>query len=190
MNRSFVYLLFFTIGFISCKNAEKPVDKLEIGKQYYRALDKSDVATMKLLLSDTFQTIIPEYDYVESFSLEDYIEKWMKWDAVFEPSYEILSIQQEDGIVKAKISKMDKRIYFLNKEPFITKEIIRFKEEKIFAVETEYINFKQKAWEKNKNELLSWVDKNHPELNGFIYDQSEKGGMKYMKAIELYENSK
>jgi hypothetical protein len=51
------------------------VDKLEIGKQYYRALDKSDVATTKLLLSDTFQTIIPAYDYVESFALEDYIEK-------------------------------------------------------------------------------------------------------------------
>jgi len=37
---------------------------------------------------------------------------------------------------------------------------------------------------------LSWVSENHPELNGFINDQTEAGGKKFLKALELYETKK
>ncbi len=52
------------------------------------------------------------------------------------------------------------------------------------------MDFNEGTWERNKNELLSWIDENHSELNGFIYDQTESGGMKFLKAIELYKNKK
>jgi hypothetical protein len=43
------------------------------------------------------------------YSQSDYLE-FLKWDSVFDPNYEILEIEQKEGIVKAKISKIDKRI--------------------------------------------------------------------------------
>ena len=115
---------------------------------------------------------------------------FLKWDAVFDPSYKILEIEQQDEIVKAKISKMDKRIFFLHEEPFITNQIIQFQKNKIISVATEYVNFNEKTWGKNKTELLNWINENHPKLNGFIHDQTETGGLKYLKAIELYKNKK
>jgi hypothetical protein len=81
---------------------------------------------------------------------------------------------------------MDERISFLHEEPFITNQIIKFKNNKIISVETEYVDFNEATWNRNKKGLLSWIGENHPELIGFIFDQTESGGMKFLKAIELY----
>ncbi|GAA4272948.1 hypothetical protein U6A24_06700 [Aquimarina gracilis] len=190
MKKIIVLSLFLTIGFTSCKTSEKEIDKIEIAKQYYKALDNSNGASMKILLTDSLKTEIPEYNYKQNYSLEEYIENWLKWDSVFDPTYKILQIEQENGVVKAKVSKIDKRIFFLQQEPFITNEILRFRKNKISAIEIEYVNFNEEVWEKNRTEILNWIDENHPELNGFIYDQTEKGGIKFLKAIELYKNRK
>jgi len=109
MNKTIILLLLLTIGFISCKNSEKEIDELVIAKKYYEILDKSNVSGIEILLTDSLLTKETEYDYEQKFSKKEYVE-WLKWDSVFEPTYEILEIEQENGIVKAKISKMDKRI--------------------------------------------------------------------------------
>ena len=74
-------------------------------------------------------------------------------------------------------------------EPFQTIETLKFRKNQIVRVETEYVNFNEALWEKNKNELLEWITLNHPELDGFIYDQTESGGMTFLKAIELYQSN-
>ena len=63
---------------------------------------------------------------------------------------------------------------------------------KIIELETEYINFDEETWGKNRIELLNWTKENHPELNLDlnINIQTESGGKKFLKAIELYENEK
>ena len=176
-----------TIGFISCKNSKKEIDRVEITKQYFKVLDNSDYSKISDWFADSLKTI--EGEHKNTYSKSEYLEI-LKWDSVFEPNYEILEIEQKDGIVKAKISKMDKRIFFLHEKPFIMNQIISFQKNKIISVETDYLNFDYPTWEKNKNGLLSWIDKNHPELNGFINDLTEDGGMKFLKAIELYKNKK
>ena len=177
-------------AFISCRNSDKGIEKLEIAKTYYRALDSSDNLGMELLLTDSLVTKETAYDYEQTFSLEEYLE-WLKWDSVFDPKYNILQIEQEDEIVKAKISKIDKRISFLHQEPIVTNQIIRFDNAKIISIETtEYLIFNDSTFVKNRNSLINWIDENHPELNGFIHDQTETGGLKYLKAIELYKNKK
>jgi hypothetical protein len=176
-----------TIGFVSCKNSEKEIARVEIAKQYFKVLDNSDYTKISDWFTDSLTTI--EGEYKQTYSKTDYLE-FLKWDSVFDPNYEILEIEQKNGIVKAKISKMDKRISFLHEKPFITNQTIKFQNEKIISVETEYLDFNEATWEKNKNGLLSWIDENHPELNGFIYDQTKSGGMKFLKAIELYKNKK
>ncbi|WP_407264571.1 hypothetical protein [Tenacibaculum maritimum] len=190
MNKITVLLLLITIGIISCKNSEKEFDKLEIAKKYYKVLDKSNVSGIETLLTDSLLTKETEYDYEQTFSKKEYVE-WLKWDSVFKPTYKILKIGQENGTVKAKISKTDKRISFLHKEPIVTEQVIRFDKDKISSIETtKYVIFNNSVFVKNRDGLLNWIDKNHPELNGFIHNQTKSGGMKYLKAIELYENKK
>ena len=134
---------------------------------------------------DSLTTI--EEEYKQTYSKSDYL-KFLKWDSIFEPDYEILEITQKDGVVYAKISKMDKRISFLHEEPFITNQTIEFKSDKISSIETRYVEFNDATWERNKNGLLNWIDENHPELNGFIEDQTESGGKKFLTAIVLYKS--
>lgn len=188
MSRIIVLSLFLIFGFISCKTAEKEVDKLELAKRYYRFLDTSDSAGMLTLLGDSIVIRENEDDYEERFSEKGYI-KWLEWDSVFGPTYKILEIEQEGEIVKARISKIDKRIQLLHEEPMVWNEIIRFKNNKINRIErVEYEVFDVMRFLKNRVELVSWIDENHPELNGFLHDQTKAGGKKYLKAIELFKN--
>jgi len=190
MNRITILLVLITIGIISCKNSEKEFDQLEIAKKYYKVLDKSNVSGIETLLTDSLLTKETEYNYEQTFSKKEYVE-WLQWDSVFKPTYKILEIGQKNGIVKAKISKTDKRISFLHKEPIVTEQVIRFDMDKISSIETtKYVVFNDSVFVKNRGRLSNWIDKNHPELNGFIHDQTKSGGMKYLKAIELYENKK
>lgn len=166
------------------------MDTLAIAKKYYKALDTSDYSEITLLLTDSLVTKETEYDYEQTFSLKEYVE-WLSWDAVFDPTYEILQIEREDEIIKAKISKIDKRILFLHEEPIVTNQVIRFHNDKIISIETtEYVGFNDSIFVKNRDGLVSWIDENHPEMNGFIHDQTETGGIKYLKAMELYKNKK
>ncbi|MGS2740889.1 hypothetical protein [Sinomicrobium sp. M5D2P17] len=189
MNKIIVLTLLLTVGLISCKNSGKETDKLDIAKQYYKVLDNSDDAGITSLLTDSLLTKESEYDYEQTFSLKEYIE-WLKWDSVFDPTYEILEIEQENEIVKAKISKIDKRILFLHEEPIVSNQVIRFDKNKIISVETTYVIFNDTTFLKNRDGFLNWIDENHPDLNGFIHDQTEAGAIKYLKAIELYKNRK
>jgi hypothetical protein len=104
----------------------------------------------------------------------------------------VLEMNLENGTVKAKVSKSDKRITFFMGKPFVTNEILRFQDDKIIEIETEYINFDEETWGKNRTKLLNWTRENHPELNLDINIniQTESGGKKFLKAIELYENEK
>jgi len=188
MNKIIILTFLSTIALIACKNPEKKIDNLQIAKDYYKALDNSDDSRIKQLLTDSLLTKETGYDYEQTFSLQEYME-WVKWDGIFDPSYEILEIVEVDTIVKAKISKIDKRIVFLHEAPIVTDQVIRFVNDKISIVETtKYVNFNDSIFVENRDKLVSWIDKNHPELKGFLYDQTEVGGRKYLKAIELYKS--
>ena len=190
MNKILVLLLLFTIGIISCKNHEKEIDILAIGKKYYEVLNQSNGQEIETLLTDSLLTKETEYNYEQTFSGKEYVE-WLKWDSVFVPTYKILEIEEENGTIKAKISKIDKRISFLHKKPIVTDQVIRFENDKIISIETtKYVVFNDSIFVKNRDALVNWIDKNHPELNGFLNDQTKTGGMKYLKVIELYENKK
>ena len=188
MNKIIVFLFFLAFGLISCKNSEKTIDKIEIAEKFFEALNKSNSSEIKDLLNDSLITTIPKYEYEVRYSKNDYVQNWLKWDSVFKPNYKVLEMNLESGIIKAKVSKVDNRILFFMQKPFLTNEVLKFENDKIIAIETEYLNFDNETWGKNRSELLSWISENHPELNGFIDDQTESGGKKFLKALELYKN--
>jgi len=186
MNNIIALFFLLTIGIISCENSETEFDQLKIAQKYYEILDQSDPSRIEALLTDSLLTSETEYDYTQTFSQKEYIE-WIKWDSVFEPTYKILEIGKENGAVKAKISKTDKRIAFLHEEPIVTEQVLRFEKEKIISIETtKYVIFNDSLFVANREKLLNWIDENHPELEGFINDQTEAGGKKYLKALERY----
>ena len=190
MNKIKTLFFLLIIGIISCKNSESEFDKLEIAKKYYEVLDKSNASGIAALLTDSLLTRETEYDYEQTFSQKEYIE-WLKWDSVFEPTYKILEIRQENSVVKTKVSKTDKRISFLHEEPIVTEQVMRFEKDKITSLETtKYLIFNDSLFVANREKLLKWIDENHPELDGFIHDQTEAGGIKYLKAIKLFERNK
>jgi len=190
MNKIIVLSLLLAIGFVSCKTTDKKIDKLEIAKKFYKALDNSDGTIIKKILTDSLLTKETDYDYKQTFSKKEYIENWLKWDSVFRPKYKILEIEQENEIVKAKISKIDKRIKLLHEKPTVWNSIIRFDGDKIISIERTNETFNDKIWERNRTKLLNWIDGNHPELKGFLNGQTESTGIKYLKVIELYKNKK
>ena len=187
MNKTIVSLLLLTIGIISCKNPKKESDKLEIAKEFYIAIDNSNPSKTTELITERFMTIDDGFE--QKYSGNEYAE-WVKWDSVFQPTYEILKIEKENGIVKAKISKTDKRISFLHHDPIITEEIIQFEGNKIKKINRTSASFDVEKFVKNRDELVNWITENHPELNGFLNDQTKSGGMNYLKAIKLYKNKK
>ncbi|TBM98497.1 hypothetical protein EYD45_16230 [Hyunsoonleella flava] len=187
MNKLTVFLLLITIGTTSCKNSEKELDKLEIAKKFYVAINNSNPSETTELITEIFTTIDDGFE--QKYSGNEYAE-WVKWDSVFQPTYEILEIGQENGTVKAKISKIDKRISFLHHEPIITNEIIQFEGNRIKNINRTSASFNVDKFVKNRDELVNWITENQPELNGFLNDQTKSGGMNYLKAIELYRNKK
>jgi len=188
MNYIKALVVLLVIGAISCKSPEQQSDKLKVAKAYYQGLDNADPAMVATLLADSLLTRESQYDYEQTFSKSEYVQ-WMKWDSVFDPTYKILEIELHDSIIKARISKIDQRLLFLHKEPMITNEVLRFDKGKISGVErTEYLNFNEERFVKQREQLLNWIDQNHPELSGFIHDQTREGGLKYLKAIQLYRH--
>ncbi len=188
--KKFLFLLI--IGFVSCQSAGKKKNNetrlLDLAQKYYKALDTSDGMLMRSVLGDSIVVREAEDDYEERFSMEGYIT-WLEWDAVFDPTYKMLEMEEDNNIIKSKISKIDKRIQFLNEEPIVWNEIIRFDDQKITRIERiKYEDFRIEKFLQNRDKLVQWIDKNHPELSGFLYPQTSASGMKYLKAIEFYEN--
>ncbi|RRQ48290.1 hypothetical protein DZC72_11255 [Maribacter algicola] len=185
MNRTIILLALFALGFTSCKQEEKIAPE-ELAKQYFEMLNTSNYAQIPNLLADSLVT--EEGDYTSTYSHEDY-EELLNWDAVFDPTYEVLDIvQEENGTVKARASKLDTRIQFLNEKPFVSDYYITIADGKIIKVRTEYVDFDDETFGNNRTRLLTFINEAHPELNDFLNDQTEEGGKKYLKALELYQN--
>ncbi len=172
---------------ISC-NYLSSGDKMDIAQKYYEALNESSSAKIRGLLYDSLLTQIPEYDYNIQYSKKDYVENWLKWDSVFQPTYKVLALNVKNGNVVATVSKTDKRISFFMQKPFLTRETLKFKKGKIEGIETKYLNFDEKTWGTNREQFLAWVSKNYPEYEGFINDQTEAGGLKFMELLNRYQN--
>jgi len=182
MNYRYIGLIGMLIVALSCQS----IDKEQLAREYYQALDESNLARIAELQYDSIR--VKEGPFTTTYTVKEYVN-WLKWDSVFHPTYKIVEAKVIDDGVELTISKVCQRIAFLNGGPMISKEELHFKEGKIYDLEIkEFIEFDGEQWNAKRGELVSWIDLNHPELNGFINDQSLQGGLNYKKALELFAN--
>ena len=180
----FLCLFILILLFYSCANSNKAASKQVVIEKYFNALNNNNPDTLINLFYDSIR--IGQGDYWSVYSQEDYIN-WLKWDAVFSPQYEILKTTPTVDGLEVTISKKDTRILFLHKVPVISTELFRFKEDKLLSVEiTSFVEYNDKTWNTNKEKLILCIKQNQPDLDGFIYDQTEAGGKNYLRAIEVY----
>ncbi|MCB0372268.1 MAG: hypothetical protein KDD31_04565 [Muricauda sp.] len=183
-----VTLIFCLVVAVSCIHRSEKIDKTKIAEDYISALDNSDYNKVADMFLDSIR--FNEMEYIRTFTREGYRDL-IQWDSVFQPSYKVLEMKEAGEELHLKVSKTCDRIMFLQGEPFISREVIKFKEGAIYSVDVvEYVDFNDSLWSANRENLVLWIDEHHPELNGFIYDQTKKGAVNYLKAMDLYRNRK
>ena len=113
-----------------------------------------------------------------------------KWDSIFRTSYEIVGLEEMDNRIMVSVVLNSIRNEFLKNSSMTCKYKISFRFGKISKIEElECKDVDWNIWEKERDSLVNWIQKNHPELDGFINDMTMNGAMNYIKAIELYRNA-
>lgn len=170
-----------------CMACTQSPDLKKQTEEFYQAMQAHDHAKIVSFYSDSVRVIGNGYRSVYSKAA---YKDWVEWDAAFAPSYEILSLIEGEGYVEAKVRKSDPRILFLNGEPFITKERLNFVDDKIQSLEIIEEQYNEARWIETRAAFVNWITENHPELDGFIFDQTKRGGENYERAIELYQKAR
>ena len=180
------FLSLCVIAFLSCTQPSDSFRPGDLVNDYYESLNEGDVAKTLKLVSDTLINIQgPDTAIYTSGSYR----KWLAWDRSFKPSYKIVSSEKiDDNTILLTIEKQDVRIQFLNEEPTVYREKYYFKNGKLDRiVSQEYLVFNDSIWITKRGLLTSFIEENHPELSGFIFDQTAAGAQKYLDAIKYYE---
>jgi len=178
-----IYTIVLVGLFISCQ--QRKIDKSSIYVEYLESYNQQGFEKASSYLHDTI--IITDGDYSKQYLKHEYAD-YFQWDSVFKPQFnlKILNEQQDYLEIIEKISS--KRFEFLDNNPLIMRKKIYFESGKITEIENvEYQNVNWSTWTENRDSLVNWIDKQHPELSGFINDMTKTGGMNYLKAIELYK---
>lgn len=164
------------------------IDKAEQIRNYYNGLNNSDFSQIKGAIADSL--IITEGDYVMKFDQQDYYEQF-KWDSVFQPNYKLVSIENRNGQYIATAAVESLRFEFLQNNPLTCEHRFSFTGDKISKVENlDCKDANWQVWQRERDSLVNWIKENHSELDGFVNDLSMKGAQNYLKAIELYKNSR
>lgn len=171
---------------MGCEN--KRLTSSELVTEYYKAFNSSDFNRITTLIANSF-TIV-EGEYVMPYSHESFYEQF-KWDSIFQSTYEIVELENQNDQIIATVASSSKRYEFLKNDPLTCRFLISFKANKITRLETlECLNADWNVWQTERDSLVNWTKRNYPELEGFIHDLTMKGATNYLKAIELYENRK
>lgn len=169
-------------------NCATPISKEAAQVQaYYEGFKNSNYDQIKETIADSFAII--EGDFTMRFNKESYYQHFA-WDSIFKPVYQLDRIYKEKQYVIATASVQSQRFLFLQNNPLTCTHKFQFKEGKISRMTNlgcpgaHWITWKQQV-----DTLVNWTRSNHPELDGFINDQSMQGAQNYLKAIELYQRS-
>jgi len=178
-----ISILLIAILLSSC--AVQRNSQAHLVETFFDGFKNSNYNTIKEVIADSLT--ITEGDYIMHYTCESFYEHY-KWDSVFKPEYKLLKLEKEGDQVLVTTEVTSLKLEFLENSPMICDRKFYFKQGKINRIENlECNNADWKVWERKVDSLVSWVNLNQPELNGFIHDLSMQGALNYLKAIELYK---
>ena len=177
-----IYLIIVLFFLASCAHESSTHQKAV--RSYYDARNAGNFKGLKEVVSE--RITITAGDYVMRYDQTSFYEQF-KWDSVFKPTYKILDIEEMNDQVLVRVGQQNRRNAFLKNNPLVSKYRISFKAGKISKLEdVESIDTDWKLWSTQRDSLVNYIKRKHPELDGFVTDMSEQGAVNYLKAIELY----
>ncbi|WP_299103517.1 hypothetical protein [uncultured Winogradskyella sp.] len=177
-------LVLLFIVFISIGCSENKITNTQLVEKYYDGFQSSNFLQVKNVIDDSLTTVYG--DYITNFTKEKYYKQF-KWDSVFKPDYKLISLKKSETAIMATVSISCSKFEFLKNNPMICNYEFQFKAGKITRIEElNCDNVNWDVWENQVNDLVHWVEINHPELDGFVHDLSLQGAQNYLKAIALY----
>lgn len=177
-------LLCFLYALTGCD--ERKLSHQEIVTKYYEARDALNYNKAMTCVNDSLTVVAG--DFVMPYNQDNYYEVF-KWDSIFQPSYEIVELEEKDNQVIASVTLKSLRNEFLKNSTMTCEYKISFIAGKISKIESlECKDADWDSWQKEVNSLVNWVKINQPQLDGFINDLTMNGAINYLKAIELYKN--
>ena len=185
MQKYFILLFLITL-LTGCNNKKLTPNKLVT--EYYDAFNSSDFNRVTDVIADSI-TIV-DGEYIMPYSQQSFHEQF-KWDSIFQPTYKIVELEDQNNQIIATVASSSKRYKFLKNDPLTCRFKISFISNKITKIEAlECLDADWNVWQAERDSLVNWVSNNHPELDGFIHDLTMNGAINYMKAIKLFENRK
>ena len=173
---------------ISCNSTRKCLTQEQKVENYFCGLNTGDFSMISDCISDSIKTT--EKEYILTNNRKELYQQF-QWDSVFRPKYELTDLKMDSNSVKATVSKICERIEFLQDSAMIYKVQIDFNDNQIIKIQTtEYVFLDFAKWQPRRDTITSWIDKNYPELSGFVNDLTLKGAQKFLTAIDLYKNEK
>nr|WP_292963255.1 MULTISPECIES: ASCH domain-containing protein [unclassified Allomuricauda] len=168
---------------VGCNNQKLTHQETVI--KYYNAFGSGNFNEIRSLTNDTI--IITSGDYVTPYTHESFHE-FFKWDSIFEPTYEIVKLEEKNNHVFATVAQNNLRNEFLKNNPLVFQVKISFDSGKMSKVEElEYKDVNWNIWNQKKDSLVDWIKDNYSELDGFANNMTMQGATNYLKAIELYK---
>lgn len=156
--------------------------------RYYTAFDQHDYNILQESLHDTL-TII-EGDYTTTYTRASY-RSLFKWDSVFNTSHKLLKFEYTNKRFIATVASSSTRNAFLKNNPLTCAFDLRFTSGKISQIETlDCPDTQWHLWQQERDSLVVWIKKEHPELDGFVNELTMQGAQRYLKAITLYQRDK
>ena len=189
MNKLIIYGFLIIALIYSCNyNSDKTTPAKIIGA-FYDGLNKSDFNQVESCISDSL--LFMEGGFVLTKNIREFYVLF-QWDTVFSPKFSIINSRKiSDNTIEVTVSKLGKRIKFLNDSAIVYKAKFDFANNQITKLDhCELVIFDTLKWNSRRDTLVAWIKTNYPDLDGFVYDQTLTGAQHYLEAIELYKNRK
>ncbi|MDF1549341.1 MAG: hypothetical protein P1P88_16065 [Bacteroidales bacterium] len=185
MKLKLVLIILVCLTIASCTSRTNQISGEQLISNYFNGFNNANFNQISACVSDSI--LITEGDFIIAKSKKELYTNF-QWDSVFLPKYQLIEIKTVKDGFETTVSKIDRRIKFLQDTSIIYKIIIHIIDNQIAKMQiTDYLQFDFEKWQSRRDSLKVWTDSNHPELSGFLDVQTKEKGLKYLKAINLYE---